>query len=293
MEPRSFRAYTKAWRYFCTFIETRLFYRPHAPICVGIPLLVEYGVWRFQRTGVLGKTIKNDISGIHFYLQLYGIQLKLGKGYSDPLTKLYRGCDRLRARYEIDNVRYFRRALVDRILHEMLLYVDSSTNYSRVIRALLLFAKACALRSQSYVFTTGGASALIRIKNIVFMPSILSPRLFILTLPKPKTHNVDSPGNETRTVHCRCNTKYACAVHELANLLKDRMNCPYEALFLNDNGFPITYNQLRQILKILCDAIGVDHHYYPPHSLRIGEATDQNMRGVPLEVTMKFVSWKS
>ena len=41
------------------------------------------------------------------------------------------------------------------------------------------------------------------------------------------------------------------------------------------------------------ESIGLDPKYYPPHSLRIGEATDQNMRGVPLEQTMKFIKWKN
>ena len=84
---------------------------PDEPVMVGVPLLLEYGIWRFRRTGVLGNTIRNDISGIHCFLQFYGITLQLGKGYSDPLQKLYRGCNRMRARFEIDNKRYFRRAL--------------------------------------------------------------------------------------------------------------------------------------------------------------------------------------
>ena len=41
------------------------------------------------------------------------------------------------------------------------------------------------------------------------------------------------------------------------------------------------------------EAIGLDYKYYPPHSLRIGEATDQNMRGIPIEQTMKFIKWKN
>ena len=199
----------------------------------------------------------------------------------------------MRARYEIDNKRYYRRALTDAILEKMLTYVDSSTIYGRSVRCMLLFAKATALRSQNYVYTKDGAEALTRIKNITFIPNIENPTSFIVVLPKTKTNNVDAPNRETRTIECRCDKGISCVVHELAELLKDRMHCKNEALFLMENGFPITYNALHEILKILCDAVGIDWHYYTSHALRIGEATDQNRRGVPLEKTMKFICWKS
>ena len=46
-------------------------------------------------------------------------------------------------------------------------------------------------------------------------------------------------------------------------------------------------------MKILCDAVDIDHRYYTPHAIRIGEATDRNISGEPIERTMKFVNWKS
>ena len=253
--------------------------------------MVDYGIWRFRRTGVLGNTIRNDISGIHFYLQFNGITLRLGKGYSDPLQKLYRGCNRLRARFEIDKKRYFRRALCDCILFAMLEFVPGDTPWERTIRCLLLFAKITGFRSHNYIYTNN-ADAIVRIRNIKFYPSVGNVRGLIAELPRSKTSQVDAPTRETRTVKCTC-SRGPCAVHELVELLKDRMNNGYEALFLMPSGFPVTYTVLRKILKLLCDAVGIDWHYYPPHSLRIGEATDQNMRGVPLEVTMKYINWRS
>ena len=82
-------------------------------------------------------------------------------------------------------------------------------------------------------------------------------------------------------------------VHALWEICKDRLDRKNEALFLLSNGFPVTYSVLRKILKILCNAVQIDHHYYPPHSLRIGEATDQSMRGRPIELIMKFIQWKT
>ena len=264
---------------------------PDSPVVIGIPLLLEYGIWRFRRTGVLGNTIKNDISGIHFYLQYYGITLKLGKGYSDPLVKLYRGCNRLRARYEIDNKRYFRRALCDIILFAMLECLTTETRWERTVRVLLLFAKATAFRSHNYVYTNT-AEAMVRIRNITFFPSIDAPKGFIVELPRSKTRQIDAPAPETRTIYCRCK-RGPCVVHELAQHLQGRMHHHPEGLFLLDSGFPITYTVLRKILHTLCDAVGIDWHYYPPHALRIGEATDQSQRGIPIERIMKFVTWRS
>ena len=176
----------------------------------------------------------------------------------------------------------------------MLLYLDGDTYEVQTSRALLLFAKHTALRCNSYVFTnvkTGG-KGLVRMKHIRFGPNVFNPAYFILTLPKTKTHQIDAPYKETRTVYCRCDVG-PCPVHELAALLRDRKYEPNQALFLLSNGFPVTYRVLRDLLKNLCIAVGIDHRYYPSHSLRIGEATDRNMSGEPLEVTMKFVNWKS
>ena len=290
LQPRSWRAYSKSWRYFQAFLRLRQFYLPNESIVVGVPLLLEYGLWRFRRTGVLGNTIRNDISGIHCFLQYYGITLQLGKGYSDPLNKLYRGCNRMRARYESDKYRYFRRALCDVILFTMLEILGVSTDWERTVRVLLLFAKATGFRSHNYIYS-GGAENMVRIRDITFYPSIDAPRGFIVKVPRGKTTPIDAP-RETRTIKCRCENG-PCVVHELAKHLYNRMNEKCEGLFLMEDGFPVTYQALRKILHSLCDAVGIDWHYYPPHSLRIGEATDQSMKGVPLEVIMKFIGWRS
>ena len=117
----------------------------------------------------------------------------------------------------------------------------------------------------------------------------------IITVPKTKTHQDYVTLKETRTLKCRCNNgdDRHCAVHKLLDLIKYRLNNKTEALFLLDNGFPVTYTVLRRVLKVLVESVGLDYRYYTPHALRIGEATDRNMRGEPLEVTMKFINWKS
>ena len=158
-----------------------------------------------------------------------------------------------------------------------------------VVRAMLLFAKQTAFRSHNYVYTKSGG--MCRVRDVKFFPSG-DPKRMIVTLPRTKTHQIDAPVCETRTLKCRCAENY-CAVHAVFNLVKNRMNNKNEALFLLGNGFPVTYSILRKVLAYLCDYVGLDSRYYPPHSLRIGEATDRNMNGEPLEITMKFVNWKN
>ena len=71
------------------------------------------------------------------------------------------------------------------------------------------------------------------------------------------------------------------------------MDHVYEGLFLLDNGFPVTYHIWRQLVRFLVEAIGLDPKYYPPHSFRIGQATDMSMNGEPIERIMKFIGWKN
>ena len=254
---------------------------------------MDYGVWRFQRTGVLGWTIRNDISGINMFLQYYGMGIHLGKGYSDPLQKLYRGCNRLRVKYGIGSRCYYRRALTNIILEKMLSFMDVRDPNGQLVRALLLFAKHTALRSHNYVYSNG-ATGLVRVKNVKFGPKNQRPTYFIVTVPLTKTSQIDAPLKETRTVKCRCRIGL-CPVHELYNYLQGRMDGKHEAeaLFLLPNGFPVTYYRLRQILKMLCELVDLEWQYYTPHALRIGEATDRNMGGESLERTMKYINWRT
>ena len=246
-------------------------------------------MWRFRTTAVSGATIRNDISGINSFLHYHGLGVPLGKNYSERLTRFYRGCDRLRAKHGIGQKRFVRRALVNNILEAMLELVPKDTRMGRTIRALLLFAKHTAFRSHNYLYTKTGGNT--RIKNVKFVPSISAPRYFIVTVPRTKTHQIDARVQESRTVHCRCKIG-SCPVHELAELLRGRNN-PYEALFLLDNGFPVTYGVFREILKVLCEGVSIDWHYYTPHALRIGEATDRTIIGDSVARTMKYIGWRT
>ena len=246
-------------------------------------------MWRFRTTGVAGATIRNDISGINSFLHYHGLGIPLGKNHSERLQRFYRGVDRTRATQGLGQKRFILRALVNDILNAMLELVPRNSRQGQTIRACLLFAKHTAFRCHNYIYTRHGGH--VRIKDITFIPSKESPRYFIVTVPRSKTHQIDSRTRETRTVHCRCHLG-PCPVHELAELLKGRDE-PNEALFLLENGFPMTYSILRQILRTLCEGVGVEWQYYTPHALRIGEATDRTLQGDPVARTMKFIGWRS
>ena len=252
-----------------------------------IDLLLQYALWRFKRTGVAGDTIRADITGINNYLSFVGLQIDLRRVLDNRLVKFYRGCDRLRARYGIAQ-RFHRRALVDSMVRCMVKQLGDSRQ-EKIVRALLIFAKQTAFRSHNYIYTKNGGMVRIGDLKFYFKNGILNA--LIITLKRSKTFQEYSAVQETRTLKCRCPD--LCAVCETYRLVKDRLDHTHEGLFLLDNGFPVTYNIWRKLLKSLVESIGLDPRYYPPHSLRIGEATDQNMRGVPLEQTMKFIKWKN
>ena len=260
------------------------------PVSFDVPLLCKYVVWRFATTGVKGATIRHDISGINTCLHMMGQGINLHNRNSRRLVMMYRGCDRLRARQQVGIKRFYRRALIDKMLDPIVLSLAGTSLWACTVRCLLLFGKHTAFRPHNYVYTrTGG---FCRVKHVTFIPNIIAPKCFIVTLPRTKTHQIDAKHPETRTVHCRC--PKPCPVHELASLLRKRPNDKgHEALFLMENGYPVSYYRLRKILQVICTGFDLDWHYYTPYCLRIGEATDRTLRGEPLEKTMKFVNWKS
>ena len=252
-----------------------------------INLLLDYALWRFKRTGVAGDTIRGDITGINNFLSFVGLQIDLRRVKDNRLVKFYRGCDRLRTQHGIAQ-RYHRRALVDSMVRCMVKLLGNSPQEC-VVRALLIFAKQTAFRSHNYIWSKNGG--MVRVGYLKFHFRYNKLFAMIITLKHSKTYQEYSAVQETRTLKCRCPD--LCAVCETYNLVKDRMDQKHEGLFLLNNGFPITYNIWRKLLKALVEAIGLDSKYYPPHSLRIGEATDRNMRGEPIEQTMKFIKWKN
>ena len=224
----------------------------------------------------------------------YNKRIPTGIGKSDRLIQFYRWIQRLYKKLGVGNKTYQRRALADVILYAMLDHVAGDSHTARVTRALLLFAKQTAFRSHNCVYTSRGGMALI--KHIKFnFDSEGNLNVCIIELPDAKTKQRYDPGKETRTIYCRCNTvgSRKCAVHSLYIICKDRLDKKRQALFLLPDGFPVTYNVYRKILRVLCDAVGIDYRYYTPHALRIGEATDRSMRGDSIESIMKFVQWKT
>lgn len=257
-------------------------------------LLIDYSLWRFKNDGVAKGTIRKDITAINNFLDFYlSIRIPTGIGRADKLIQFYRGLGRWYKKLGLGNKTYQRRALVDVMLHIMLDHVPGDSPVGKLIRGLLLFAKKTAFRSHNYVYTKTGGFA--RIKHLKFyFKQENDPRAYVIELPHSKTKQKYDTGTETRTIHCECEKvgPQKCSVHTLWELCKDRMENKHEALFLMPDGFPVTYNVLSNVLRILCEAVGIDYHYYTSHALRIGEATDRSMRGETVETIMKFVQWK-
>ena len=280
-------SYKSAWQRFLLFLKIYKF--TTGTIQFNIPLFLEYVVWRFSTTGVAGATIRHDISGINAWLYQLGHGINLSNRNSRQLVVYYRGCDRLRIMYGVGTKKYYRRAMIDKMLDPMVLSIKGDSNWARTTRALLLFGKHTAFRPHNYVYTkTGG---FCRIRHVRFYPSIFVATSMIITLPRTKTHQIDAKVPETRTINCRC--PKPCAVHSLIDVIGDRILDGEQALFLDERGYSVSYYKLGKLMKTLCNAFNLDWHYYTPYCLRIGEATDRTMRGDPIEKTMKFVNWKS
>ena len=261
----------------------------YGPVRFDVKLLLEYVVWRFSTTGVSGGTIRHDISGINAWLYQLGHGINLSNRNSRQLVVYYRGCDRLRAQYGVDKEKYYRRAMVDKMLDPMVLSIKGQSPWACTTRAMLLFGKHTAFRPHNYVYTKTGGYC--RIKHVRFYPSIFNPTSMIITLPRTKTHQIDAKVPETRTIHCRCSKP--CPVHALKAVIYNRIGNGDDGLFVDDKGYVISYYKLGKLMKLLCNSFNLNWHYYTPYCLRIGEATDRTLRGDPIEKTMKFVNWKS
>ena len=267
---------------------------PNRRIYINVALLSRYSSWRFRTTGVAGKTIKADISGINVFLHFYGYGLNLHHGYSEPYVRTCRGIDRIRRIYKIGRRTVFRRALVIEMLNKLLIHLPLEHEFMRIMRAVVLFGYATGFRSHNYVLTKRGG--FVKLKNIKFYPNVDNPTHLLVYLPYAKTHQLDHATGESRTLKCQCKKGDLCAVHEVAALVKKRYKHSKHrnrALFLLPNGVPVSYYYLKQTLEKLCMLYDLDPKFYTPHALRIGLATYMHRKGYTLPAIMKRLGWTS
>ena len=267
---------------------------PNDRVYIDISLICDYATWRFQTTGVKGATIQADVSGINTFLHFYGYGLNLRHGNSDPLIRLCRGIDRVRAIYDIGRQSVYRRALCMYMLNAMLKYLPLSDSFTRTLRGVILYGHESGFRSHNFIYTSKLDFG--RMKNILIYPNTEDVTHLLIQLPHGKTHQVDSAEGESRILKCRCEFGDLCAVHEVTALIKDRYNsgkCGDEPIFQFEDGTPVSYYDLKETLEKLCILFDLDPRHYTPHCLRIGCATDMHLLGHTLPEIMKFMGWTS
>ena len=277
-------------RLFAQFVALQKQKQHHKRLKLNVQLFVKYGQWRFNTTGVSGDTIGNDISGINSYLHDFGHGLNLNNHAPDPLVRLKKGVDVIRAKYHIGQRRVLRRALTDQILDPMIKFMSTNDNFTLVIKACLLVAKHAGLRAHNYVQTNKGGN--IRMKHLRFHPTVHHCKKVVITIPYSKTNQPGKLLHEVRTVKCRCSIG-PCPVHELAKICRHRSNSSSEPVFMFNNGVALDYSIFSKMLKILCEEFDLDPRYYTSHALRIGEATDCHQKGMTLPQIMKKLNWTS
>ena len=247
-------------------------------------------LWYFRTTGNAGGTAQRAISGINAILQLLGYGINLHNYNSEPIVRMARGIDNLRAEHKIGKKRILRRAMINVMVDKLVSYLDITDPRKRVIRAAILFEKQTGFRSHNVVMT--GHGGFVRIRHLKFHPSIENPKCLIVTLPWAKTKSKFDPELETRTVPCRC-SEGCCAVHEVRKLVKHRMKFGYQSVFLMPGGVPLTYSLLSKVLKELCVLVGLNPRFYTTHALRYGQATDLHFKRWTIPRIMKWMGWKS
>ena len=259
-------------------------------ITISVHLYASFCKWYFRTHGCNGGTCQRAISGINATLQWLGYGINLHNRNSEPIVRIAKAIDNIKYKYKIGKRRVYRRAMVNAMLDVMLQPLNRRNRLQRVLRATILFEKQTGFRAHNVVMTKHGG--FVRIRHLAFYPSVQHPTHLIVTLPHGKTRPKHSPTPETRTLQCRCKVGF-CAVHEVAALVKHRMNKTYQAVFLMPNGSPVTYRTLLRILKLLCELFGLEPCYYTSHALRFGQATDLHMSGMSIPRVMKWMGWES
>ena len=250
-----------------------------------IGLYREYAIWRFNVTGVSGKTIKNDISAINTLLLDWAVGMNLHNHVSDPINRICRGIDSLRHKLNMDN-----KALINRILDPMLELMPTNARFYRHMRVLFAVAKAGALRRSNVCYTNKKYH--IRMKHVKFYPTFENPTKVVLKLPYSKTNQPHSYREELRPIYRRTDGG-PCPVLMLRDICRGRMLKFEEPVFLQNNGLAINYKQVCEMLELLCETFGLDPRAYKPHSFRIGGATDEYLAGVSVDRIMIHFGWES
>ena len=257
---------------------------------ISVHLFTRFMLWYFRTTGNAGGTAQRAISGINAVLHEMGLGINLHNYNSEPIVRMSKGIDNLRARYNIGRPRVLRRAMINVMVDKLVSYLDRSDKHERVLRATILFEKQTGFRSHNVVMT--GHGGFVRVRHLKFHPSLDDPTHLVITLPWAKTKSKYNPEIETRTIPCRC-ADGPCAVHEVRKLVKKRQAHGYQAVFLLPNGTPVTYALLSNVLKELCKLVGLNPKYYTSHSLRYGQATDLHLKKWSVTRIMKWMGWQS
>ena len=240
----------------------------------------EYFTWRFNTTGNIGDSLRNEFSGILHNCQLNG--LYVNGDWFPGVSKIFKGANRYAKLVLGKRVRQGKRALLFPMLKAM---CEVATDLEK---AIILVAHQGMLRSEHYA-DKGTGNKFLRMCDIRFEPDNKKPKFLVLWGNADKNH----PFAESlqRTLPCRCKSNWPCAVHAAFKVIRNDIRLDNEQ-FLQGRDGVLSYSTLQTIVRQLCGKVGLNSALYGSHSLRAGGATEAFMEGKDTLWIQNFGHWE-
>ena len=252
--------------------------------------LIAFVVYR-ANNNITYATIKHDLFAIQS--SLFDWNVKIYVSSMQVLEKVMHGIKRTQ---NVKSKKAEKLPITLDILEKMFEHLPSKTDvYTQIYRSAFSIALFAMLRCGE--FTNTSQQTVMRIRHITFQQNGNKENYAMkIFLPASKT-DIFRQG-VTLTIPCNCEQCKICPVHETLRLIelykKHSLPCKPECpLFQFPNGNILNRNDVRKMLKFLCNEINVKEESFSGHSFRKGGATSLALNKAPDWVIQLLGRWKS
>ena len=174
-------------------------------------------------------------------------------------------------------------------------YLPGNSHDAQLLRAALCweqngFARSAENTVKSNNLSPNDFKNVISLYNLRFGHNKDGSHTMVYTQFHSKSNQFNS--KESVLFSCRC--PCPCAVKEVKALLRWRkVNKTSDYLFRFSNGKFLTYSNVNNVLKNLCQLAGFEPALFATHSLRKGAAVDAINEGLDLVQVMRIGRWKN
>ena len=248
-----------------------------------------YICWRFQSDmKCTFSTIKAEINAIQSWHadNCYHISVLSWK----PIVRLLNGFRKLRP-----SKSNTKDPLSTDEFSVLLNHLPGNSHDAQLLRAALCWEQNGFARSAEYTVKSNNLSKddlkrIISLYNLRFGSNKDGSHTMIYEQYYSKSNQFNS--KESVLFSCRC--PCPCAIKEVKALLRWRkINRTSDYLFRFSNGKFLTYSNVNNVLKNLCQLAGLEPALFATHSLRKGAAVDAINEGIDLVQVMRIGRWKS